>query len=72
MKMTYKQSKVDPCLYFSCVDNVLDMFIAWVDDVIVLGSSLLVEQVQCDLEKAFTCKHEGKITEYIGSKLNFA
>ena len=43
-KMTYKQSKADPCLYFSWVDNVLVVFVSWVDDVMVLGLSLLVEQ----------------------------
>ena len=40
-------------------------------DVMVLGPPSLVEQVQQDLEQAFTCKHEGELTEYIGSKLAF-
>jgi hypothetical protein len=37
----------------------------------VLGPPKLVEQVQRDLEKAFTCKHEGELTEYVGSKIMF-
>ncbi len=45
------------------------MFVAWVDDVMVLGPPVLVEQVQRDLEKAFTCKRKGELTEYMGSKL---
>ena len=45
-KMTYKQSKADPCLHFSLVDNALVVFVAWVDDVMVLGPPLLVVQVQ--------------------------
>ena len=50
-KMTYKQSKADHCLYFSWVDNMLVVFIAWVDDIMVLGPPLLGEQIQHDLEK---------------------
>ena len=49
-KMTYKQSKADPCLYFSWVDYALVMFVAWVDDLMVLGPPFLVEQVQRYLE----------------------
>ena len=46
------------------------VFVAWVDDVMVLGPPKLVEQVQRDLEKAFTCKREGVLTEYVGSILS--
>ena len=42
-----------------------------VDDVMVLVPPLLVEQVQQDLEKAFTCKRKRELTEYEGSKLSF-
>ena len=45
------------------------MFVAWVDEVMVLGPQVLVEQVQHDLEKAFTCKRKGELTKYVGSKL---
>ena len=54
-KMTYKQSKADPFLYFSWVDNALAMFVAWVNGVMVLSPPLLAEQIQLDLEMAFTC-----------------
>ena len=47
------------------------VFVAWVDDVMVLGPPSLVEQVQHNLEKAFTCKREGELMEYMGSKLTF-
>ena len=67
--MTYKQSKADPCLYFAWFNGDMVVFVAWVDDVMVLGPPVLVEQVQQDLEKAFTCKREGELTEYMGSKL---
>jgi hypothetical protein len=45
------------------------VFVAWVDDVMVLGPPVLVEQVQRNLEKAFMCKCDGELTEYVGSKL---
>ena len=32
----------------------------------------LVEQVQHDLKKSFTCKHEEELMEYVGSKLTFS
>lgn len=66
--MSYMQSKVDPYLYFEWVSGVLAVFVAWVDDVIVLGPPLLVEHVQRDLEEAFTCKGEGGLTEYCDKK----
>ncbi len=69
-EMTYKQSKADPCLYVSWVYNALVVFVACVDDVMVLGPPLLVEQVQHDLEKAFTCKCQGGLAKYVGSKPN--
>jgi hypothetical protein len=66
--MTYKQSKADPCLYFAWIGGEMAVFVAWVDDVMVLGPPSLVEQVQRDLEKSFTCKCEGELTEYVGSR----
>jgi hypothetical protein len=71
--LTYKQSKENPCLYFSWVENTMIIFVILVDDVMILGLLLLVEHVQRGLENAFTCKQEGKgeLTKYICSKINF-
>jgi len=69
--MTNKQSKANPCLYFGWINGDMVVFVPWVDDVMVLGPPALVEQVQQDLEEAFTCKCEGELTEYVGSKLTF-
>jgi hypothetical protein len=68
--VTYKQSKADPCLFYGWINVEMVVFVAWVDDVMVLGPPHLVEQVQRDLERAFTCKREGVLTEYVGSKLS--
>ena len=69
---TYKQSKADPCLYYGWINGEMLVFVVWVDDVMVLGPPKLVEQVQHDLEKAFMCKREGVLTEYVGSKLTIS
>ena len=41
---------MDPCLYFSLINNALVVFVAWIDDVMVLSPPLMVEQVQRDLK----------------------
>jgi hypothetical protein len=70
--MTYKQSKADPCLYFAWIGGKIVVFVAWVDDVMVLVPPTLVEQVQRDLEKSFSCKSKGELTECVGSKITFS
>jgi hypothetical protein len=54
---------------FAWIDNDLVILVAWVDDPMALRPPLLVEQVQHDLEKAFTYKQEGELTKYVGSKI---
>ena len=51
--VTYKESKADPCLYFAWIGGEMIVFVAWVDDVMVLGPPSLVQQVQRDLGKVF-------------------
>ena len=45
------------------------VLVARVDDAMILGPPNMVEQVQQDLERAFTCKREGELTEHVDSKL---
>ena len=70
--MTYEQSQADPCLYFAWSDNALVVLVAWVHDVMILGPPNIVEQAQQDLVRSFTCKCEGELTEYVGSKLTLS
>ncbi len=70
--MTYKQSKADTCLYFAWIGGEMVVFVAWDNALMVLGPPSLVEQVQRDLVTTFTCKCEGELTEYVGSKLAFS
>jgi len=67
--MTYKQSKADRCLYYAWIGGEMVVFVAWVDDVMVLSPLSLVKQVQHDLEKSFTCKCEGELTGHVNNKL---
>ena len=53
-KMRYQQTQADPCLYFAWFANTLVMLVAWVDDDMILRPPAMVEQVQKDLEEAFT------------------
>lgn len=66
--MLYKQLKANLCLYIALVDNLLLVVVAWIDDIVGLVPLLLVEQIQQDLEKAFTCKHK-ELIECMGSKI---
>ena len=68
-KMMYTQLKADPCLYVAWVDTSLAVLVTWVGDMMILGPRTLVEQIQHDLENAFACKHEGELTEYVGSTI---
>ena len=67
---TYERSMADPCLYFKWVDGRLCVMVSWVDDLIAMGCPRDVERMQRDLENKFTCKREGVMTEYVGSKLD--
>jgi hypothetical protein len=48
---------------------MLVVLVAWVDAFIILWPPSLVEKVQQDFEKAFTCKCKGMLTKYMGSKI---
>ena len=65
----YQQSKADPCLYYVWIGTELTVMVAWVDDVMVLGTWELVDRVQRDIESVFTCKREGELSKYVGSKI---
>ena len=45
---------------------------SWVDDILAIGEKRDVEQIQLDLEAKFTCKREGPLREYVGSKIDLS
>ena len=68
----YNRSKADPCLYYVWRDGRLSLCLSWVDDILALGEKQDVERIQQDLESKFTCKREGPLKEYVGSKIDLS
>ena len=68
----YERSKADPCLYYVWRNGRLSLFVSWVDDILAIGEKGDVEQIQLDLEAKFTCKREGRLKEYVGSKIDLS
>jgi hypothetical protein len=46
------------------------MMVTWVDDLIKMGCLANIDMIRKDLEGIFDCKHEGKLKEYMGSKID--
>ncbi len=46
------------------------MMVSWVDAILAVGHRDDVRDMEADLKKAFACKSEGKLTEYVGSKVD--
>ena len=66
----YVRSKADPCLYFRWKNERLALMVSWVDDILAVGHPDDVKDMEADLNKAFACKSEGRLTEYVGSKVD--
>ena len=71
-KREYKRSKADPCLYYITTAGRLSVIVSWVDDLILLGEQQDVDMMKADLSKAFICKEEGPLKEFVGSKIDFS
>ena len=46
--------------------------VSGVDDILVLGEKIDVDQVKVDLQEAFICKCEGTVKEYMGNKIDLS
>ena len=44
--------------------------VSWVDDILAVGHPDDVKDMEADLKKAFACKSEGRLKEYVGSKVD--
>ena len=44
--------------------------VLWVYDIMALGHPDDVKQIKADMEDTFTCKSEGELKEYVGSKID--
>ncbi len=44
--------------------------VSWVNDILAVGHPDDVKDMEADLKKAFACKSEGRLKEYVGSKVD--
>ena len=65
----YERSKADPCLYFQWKNGRLALMVSWIDDILAIGHPEDIKEMEADLNKAFVCKSEGRLPEYVGSKV---
>ena len=69
--MGYKRSKGDPCLYFKWTNDILTLWMSWVDDCFVCGKDELVKAAKEAMKKEFDCEDLGVLTEYVGCKIEY-
>jgi Reverse transcriptase (RNA-dependent DNA polymerase) len=70
LKMFYKWSKADPCLFFKWnQDKELSIWILWVDDLLTVGKTSVVTKDKNDMLKQFKCNDVGKIEEFLGNMI---
>ena len=67
----YERLKADPCLYFVWKDGRLAVSVSWVDDFLIIGEQIGIDQIKVDLSDTFICKFKGELKEYIGNKIDF-
>jgi Reverse transcriptase (RNA-dependent DNA polymerase) len=68
--MGYTRSAADPCLYFRWdEDGKLCVWLTWIDDCIIMGSSHVVDRERAKMMKLFECDDVGPMEEYVGNKI---
>lgn len=68
--MKYKRSKADPCLYYDWTDLGLVLWISWVDDCLVVGTTEAVARAKEEMMNRFDCDEVGELEEYVGCKID--
>jgi Reverse transcriptase (RNA-dependent DNA polymerase) len=68
--MNYARSKADPCLYFAWTMFGLVIWLSWVDDCLVCGTSDGVRVAKRQMQARFDCDEVGELKEYIGCKID--
>ena len=46
--------------------------VLWVDNLLIVGEQLDIDQIKSDLSNAFVCNPEDKLKEYVGNKIDFS
>ena len=69
--MDFERSNADPCLYWKYNERTgLIVWLSWVDDCCVIGNEKVVLESKEKLKSLFECDDVGKLTEYVGCKLD--
>ena len=68
--MLFDHSKADPCLLYKWTKSGLILWVTWVDDCLVCGKKEGVLTSKKQLMDRFDCDEIGKLTEYIGCKID--
>jgi hypothetical protein len=68
--MGYTRSAADSCLYFQWdKDGELCVWLTWIDDCIIVGSSDVVDRERAKMMQLFECNDVGPMEEYVGNKI---
>jgi Reverse transcriptase (RNA-dependent DNA polymerase) len=70
VKMFYKRSKGDPCLFFKPnQEEELGIWILWVDDLLTVKKPSVITRAKNDMMQQFECDDVGKVEEFLGNKI---
>jgi hypothetical protein len=62
----FKNSHIDPCLFYRKDKNGFVMFCIYVDDGMLIGEEKAIKTFKKEIESKFVIKNLGELTEYIG------
>jgi hypothetical protein len=68
--MGFERSKVDPCLYYNWTRNGLVLWVAWVNDCLVVGTKEAVAIAKKQLTSKFDCDEIGNMDKYAECKVD--
>ena len=69
--LKYNRSKSDPCLHYKWIEEgKLVVCLPWVDNCVVGDHGQDLQNKKEKMKKLFDCDNSGKVTEYIGTKVN--
>ena len=72
MRVKFKRSQADLCLYTKVEPHGLTFLIVWVDDIIVMGSNLkLVNIFKFQIQAEFKVKDHGVLKYFLGIEFHF-
>ncbi|KAL7572873.1 hypothetical protein ACA910_004527 [Epithemia clementina (nom. ined.)] len=65
----FQVSKADPCLLYRKDENGVCIVIMYVDDILVVGDKIALEDLKSSFEKVFTVKVDSDLKDYLGCEL---